>query len=123
MISRDSIFKLSATDPDIDLNWDIVFEISSIIDDLGTDRTSDFVNTDEDCTSDARRCSTTFKKDSDIFAECSPENEPETCLRTNGRINFLTMKVKAKGQVKEKISRKQSLAIVIHFYKFKLPPY
>ena len=108
-MARNSIFKLSATDPDIDLNWDIAFEISSIIDDLGTDRTSDFVKTDEDCGSDARRCSTTFKKNTEIFAECSPENEPETCLTTNGRINFLTMKVKAKGQVEAKISRKKSV--------------
>ena len=103
-MARDSIFKLSATDPDIDLNWEIEFEISEIIDDLGTTRTSDFVKTNEDCTPDARRCSTTFKKDSEIFAECIPENEPETCLKTIGRINFLTMKVKAKGQVKKKMS-------------------
>ena len=108
-MARDIIFKLSATDPDIDLNWEIAFEISEIIDDLGNDRTSDFVKTDEDCTSDARRCSTTFKKNTDIFAECSPEKEPETCLTTIGRINFLTMKVKAKGQVKEKTTRKKSV--------------
>ena len=106
VMARDSNFKLSATDPDIDLNWEIEFEISEIIDDLGTARTSDFVKTNEDCTSDARRCSTTFKKDSDIFAECRPENQPETCLKTFGRINFLTMKVKAKGQVKKKIPEK-----------------
>ena len=117
-MARDGIFNLSATDPDIDLNWNITFEITSIIDDLGTDRTSDFVKTDEDCKSDAKRCSTTFKKNTGIFAECSPENEPETCLTTDGRINFLTMKVKAKGQVKEKISRKKSVKIVIHFCKF-----
>ena len=109
VMARDSIFKLSATDPDIDLNWNITFEISEIIDDLGDDRTSDFVKTEEDCISDARRCSTTFKKNTEIFAECCPENEPETCLTTNGRINFLTMKVKAKGQVKEKTTRKKSV--------------
>ena len=93
------MFKISATDPDTDLNWDIDFEILYVTDDKGEDLIDKFETTGSDCT-DSRRCSIGFKKKGEIYSSCLPEND-ENCDKTTPRVNFMRMKVRAKGTAHE----------------------